>query len=328
MAEFAVMVIDPGGNRIAHLVNDQRTTRDLIPILVARFGLPAELMYQLVPAGHRQGLYVDDTLARSGVGAGAVLYLVPNRDSLYTTVLDRLYAEARQFVAEQLWDLARERLDKIFRTNPDYPDVARLLDRIAPHVIAEALPGRPGARVDPAAGPGAAATAGATAAAAGGGGGLALLLVLVVGGAVVYANREKIEKWWDKQVNGKVAAPPKAPVPDPFANPALPPAVPPGDEGRPATQPKVYGLFVVGGNEVHCGEEEAIKRVAAGRPVRLVGQPLNSPQHIAREFEAQLIPGSFRDVGRSGKIVLLLQEYGRFRFDGGAREYLIIGRPQ
>src|SRR5947208_3369406 len=98
MADIAIMVIDPGNNRFAQLVDHNLPVRHLIPQLVARLGLPRELNYQLILAGARQGLRIDYSLASSGVQAGAQVYLIPARDKVFDLVLNRLYDEAKKYV--------------------------------------------------------------------------------------------------------------------------------------------------------------------------------------------------------------------------------------
>ena len=140
MAEIAVKLIDPGGYHFAQLVDDRQPVRQIIPLFVERLGLPAELHYQIIPSATGQALYVDSTLAGSGVKAGAELLLRPVRNSFLQVLLDKMYEEAKSYVADQLWSLAKQQLSIIFRLDPAYPDRDGLRDVLSGDAPATSSP--------------------------------------------------------------------------------------------------------------------------------------------------------------------------------------------
>jgi hypothetical protein len=122
MAQIAVTILDPSNNRSAHLVETRLPLRELIPLLVARLKLPERATYQLFRLGSENALPADKTLAESGVPAGAELQLKPVRNQILKAILDKLYEEAQGYVEEQAWELAKAKLEELFRLDPAYPD--------------------------------------------------------------------------------------------------------------------------------------------------------------------------------------------------------------
>ncbi len=300
MADIAVMVIDPGGNRFAQLVDDQLPVRTLIPALVGRLGLPPELNYLIVPAGHSRGLPVANSLAQSGIAAGAQLYLVPARDTVFDQVMKKLYEEARDYAKKKLWEYARQRLELIFRTEPEYPDPAGLT-RTVPGAPTPGPPfGLPTGAPAPAP-PAAARPTGAEAGAESSAGCFVVLIVVGVIAAAVYW------KPWEKvKLPGKQNAP-----------------------GAKAVQKaETYGVYVGGGyDEVIVGRMSDIldtptpqlvgwgldntKKVKdTGATFRMVLGPFNTADEARRAYEDSKIAGTERDLPLARGTV------ARFRFDG------------
>jgi hypothetical protein len=131
MAEFAVAVIDPGGQRWAQLLDYNQPASYLVSLLVQKLDLPSKLRYQLVPQPGDRPMKQSETLAQLGVTAGGELAIRPNRDSLLKEFLDALYDEIEDAVRDELWDLAREKLNELDRLDPNYPDLKSLRTSIA-----------------------------------------------------------------------------------------------------------------------------------------------------------------------------------------------------
>jgi hypothetical protein len=129
MAQIAVTIIDPSNNRSAHLVETQIAVREVIPPVVKRLKLPERASYQLFPVGSENALPADRTLAENFVPAGAELALRPVRNQILKAILDKLYEDAQGYIEEQAWELAKEKLQEVFRLDPNYPDV-RGLERV------------------------------------------------------------------------------------------------------------------------------------------------------------------------------------------------------
>jgi hypothetical protein len=322
VAEIAVMVIDPGGNRFAQLVDDRLPIRTLVPPLVERLGLPRELNYLLVPAGATRGLPVDQSLAQSGYGAGAQLHLVPARDSLFDTVMKRIYAEAKDYAKKKLKEFAKQRLEMLFRADPNYPDPAGLavqlgVDNLPFASAGGAAPGPAVAAPPPDAPAPAPAPADpvATKSAATEPTTGCLVLIVIVAGIVAYANRADIKKWWDRQPFNKQNAPGLK------------------QQQQPQQQQDPYGVFVGGGyDEVIVGRRSVSldtpttdltgwgldnrKKVRDVNPTfRMVLGPFDTADKARQAYNESKIAGTERDRPNGGATV------ARFRFDN--KEHMI-----
>lgn len=130
MAEIAVVVIDPGKNRWAQLVDNEQRVRDLVPALVNALDLPGKLNYQLIHVVTSAILGPSDTLASAGVAPGGELLLKPVRDRLLKMILDKLYDEAKGYAKDQLWDMAKDKLGELARLDPEHPDPVGLKEAI------------------------------------------------------------------------------------------------------------------------------------------------------------------------------------------------------
>ena len=95
MAEIAVAVHDPGGNRFAQLVHDNLSVREVTLILADRLDLPTKLNYQLLDMGSGDVLKPTLSLSKAGVAAGAELQLRPVRDKAFDTFVDVLQDEIK-----------------------------------------------------------------------------------------------------------------------------------------------------------------------------------------------------------------------------------------
>ncbi|VTU01869.1 unnamed protein product [Gemmataceae bacterium] len=331
MAQIAIMVIDPGGNRFAQAIDNYAQVRHAIPVFVNRLGLPEQLTYQLIPVGTRSPLLVDKTLVANGVRPGAELRLQPIRDTLFAAVTKKLYEEARDYAAKKLWELARERLEQLFRTYPEQPDPAGLLQIVPGYAGGAAAPTAATAVSGAAAGgaappvpvPGPAAAG--VEAAGGSGFGVGCLIVILLGaGAAAFNNQNEIERWWNKnkpewarnaakQQPGKDARAAK-PAPD-------------------ANSKEVYGVFLVGpGEEVICGRRSVIEGTPKGNlhgwgldhvttvgqsgvELRMIRGPFDTAEETRRAYEADLLPETVRDMGIAN------HTRARFRFDN--KEHMI-----
>jgi len=141
MAEIDVVIIDPGSYRFHQLLDNYMAMRALVPLLVTRLGLPEELKYQLIPKATGRPMQLTDTLAGIGARPGAEIELKPVRDDAFARILDDLYKEAEKYVAEQLWHLAKQKLDAVFRLDPRHPDPKELKQTIDVHI--QVTPGAP-----------------------------------------------------------------------------------------------------------------------------------------------------------------------------------------
>src|SRR5262245_12584126 len=130
MAEIALKVVDPGGYRFAQLVDDQEQVRRLLPLFVDRLGLPRELNYYLVPSATGRALPADISFRQAGVKPGAELVIRVARDPLLQMLVAKLYKEAKRFMTDEVWDLARQRLRDLYRLDPNYGDPAHLRSAI------------------------------------------------------------------------------------------------------------------------------------------------------------------------------------------------------
>lgn len=130
MTTIAVSIIDPSGRLWAQLLDNGRLVREVIFMLVERMKMPDELNYQLTPAATGQPLKENITLRQAGVRAGAELELKPVHDRLLKILLDELYGQAKDYVKDQLWELAKKKLGEIYRLDPNYPDPSRLKEAV------------------------------------------------------------------------------------------------------------------------------------------------------------------------------------------------------
>jgi hypothetical protein len=126
MTEIAVVIIDPEKQRWAQLADDQAQIRKLLPIFVGNMKLPEKLNYELFLSEAGKALAEKVTLATAGVLPGDELLIRPKRDSLLTKLLDKLYDEAKGYVKDKAWEMAKERMKTILRLDPEFPDPADL----------------------------------------------------------------------------------------------------------------------------------------------------------------------------------------------------------
>ena len=131
MAQIAVTILDPRGRRSAQLVETMIPVREVIPPLVKTLQLPESATYELIPVGAQDALPGDKTPAACGVAPGAELRLMPERNRILKALLDKLYAEVEDHIKEQMWDLAKEKLEALLQLDPDYPDTRGLGEAIA-----------------------------------------------------------------------------------------------------------------------------------------------------------------------------------------------------
>jgi hypothetical protein len=144
MAQIAVTILDPSDNRSAQLIDTQLLVRDVIPRIVAQLKLPERANYQLLRLGDESALPVEKSLAECGIPAGAELQLRPVRNQLLKAILDKLYDEAKGYVEDQAWELAKGKLEELFRLDPAYPDPLGLSKATAAGMVGL----RSGARTD------------------------------------------------------------------------------------------------------------------------------------------------------------------------------------
>src|SRR4051812_29649350 len=134
MAQIAVTILDPSNKRSAQLVETRLPIRDLIPPIVKLLELPSQATYQLYLLGNEAALPADKTLAESGIPAGAELQLKPVRNQILKAILEKLYDEAKGYVEDQAWDMAKAKLEALFALDPYYPDPLTLEKAVASHV--------------------------------------------------------------------------------------------------------------------------------------------------------------------------------------------------
>ncbi len=104
MAEIAVAVRDPSGNRFAQLLHDDLPVRELTLILADRLDLPNKLNYQLIDLVNGKALEASKTLKATKITAGAELQLKPIHDKAFDTLVEVLKDE----LAGELKDEARK----------------------------------------------------------------------------------------------------------------------------------------------------------------------------------------------------------------------------
>src|SRR3954463_5734705 len=114
MAQIAVTILDPSNKRSAHLVEARLPVRDVIPPIVSQLRLPEQATYQLLPLGNESALPAEKSLAEIGVPAGAELQIKPVRNQILKAILEKLYDEAKAYVEDQAWDLAKAKLESLF----------------------------------------------------------------------------------------------------------------------------------------------------------------------------------------------------------------------
>ncbi|WP_439631317.1 TolB family protein [Gemmata sp.] len=140
MAQIAIAVTDPAGNRAAVTLDNYTQVRTALSACVKQLGLPTQLNYHLFPAGTRAKLAVEKTLVAAGVRPGSELALAPVRDVVFATVTERLYAEARDLARREDWDAAGERFGQLLRVFPDHPDPDGLRGSVP---VSDAAPAAP-----------------------------------------------------------------------------------------------------------------------------------------------------------------------------------------
>jgi TolB protein len=140
VAQIAITVTDPAGNSAEVQIDNYTPVRSALSACVKQLGLPAQLNYHLFPAGTRAKLSVEKTLVAAGVRPGSELTLAPVRDVMFTTVTDRLYAEARDLARRESWDEAGDRFGQLLRVFPDHPDPDGLRGSVPVSESASAAP--------------------------------------------------------------------------------------------------------------------------------------------------------------------------------------------
>jgi len=144
MAQIAVTILDPRGQRSAQLIETMVPVREVIPPIVKALQLPESASYELTPVGAEEALPGEKTPAACGVAPGAELRLTPERNRVLQAILDKLYEEVEDHIKEQAWELAEEKLEALLQLDPDYPDTRGLGEAIArrmqPSVSAAAPP--------------------------------------------------------------------------------------------------------------------------------------------------------------------------------------------
>ena len=133
MADIDVVIIDPGGYRFQQRLDNYMAMRALVPLLVSRLGLPTELKYQLIPKATGRAMQLTDTLAGIGAQPGAEIQLKPLRDDVFAKLLDDLYKKAEKYVADKLWELAKQKLEALFRLDPGHGDPKGLKQTVEAH---------------------------------------------------------------------------------------------------------------------------------------------------------------------------------------------------
>lgn len=93
MAEIAVAVRDPGGNKFAQLLHDDLPVRELTLILADRLSLPTKLNYQLINLANGKTLDASKSLKAARVSAGSELQLKPIRDKAFDLLVEALKDE-------------------------------------------------------------------------------------------------------------------------------------------------------------------------------------------------------------------------------------------
>lgn len=193
MSDINVVIVDPGGYRFNQLLDSYMAMRALVPLLVARLGLPDELKYQLIPRATGRPMNVTDTLAGIGVSPGSEIDLRPVRDDAFGRIVEGLRKKAEGYVVDQLWAPAKEQLDKLFRIDPENREAQQLQSQIAIHIDITA-PSSPA--IFPAAGsPSTAASTGQPATAQTTSAGCWIVMAIIVVGIIVY------NKWPEKTNN-------------------------------------------------------------------------------------------------------------------------------
>ena len=133
MAQIAVTILDPSNFRSAHLIETRLPIREVIPPIVARLNLPERATYQLFSLGGDNALPADKTPAEIGIPAGAELQLKPVRNAILKAILDKLYDEAKGYIADQAWEFAKAKLEELLVLDPTYPDPLGLEAAVVAH---------------------------------------------------------------------------------------------------------------------------------------------------------------------------------------------------
>lgn len=163
MPNINVVIVDPGGYRFDQLLDSYTAMRALVPLLVQRLGLPDELKYQLIPRATGEPMQVTDTLSSIGASPGSEIDLRPVRDDVFARIVEGLRKKAEGYIVDQLWALAKGKLDALLRIDPENREAKQLQSQIAIHIDISA-PSSPPVFTDVGSQPGA-ASAGQTASA-------------------------------------------------------------------------------------------------------------------------------------------------------------------
>lgn len=131
MPTLAVKIFDPAGQEWAQLLDADERIRRLVPVIVERLDLPEDLHYELLERREDRVLHPEDTLPEAGIRGGEELLLRPVEDSILAAFLDALYDEAIGFAAGKTFDAALNRLETLYRLDPEYPDREGLWRKVA-----------------------------------------------------------------------------------------------------------------------------------------------------------------------------------------------------
>lgn len=154
MIEHMYTVVEPNSQRWAVFLDDSRPVRDLIHRITHALNLPADVEYELIPLRTRKILPNEAILPSAGIQPGEELYIRPKPDSLLSQLLESLYEEAVDTLAEEAFNAAEAKVRGIFRLDPKYPDPQNLKAKLKYDPAAFIpQPGSSGASPLPAQGP-------------------------------------------------------------------------------------------------------------------------------------------------------------------------------
>ncbi|MEW6242093.1 MAG: hypothetical protein AB1564_14910 [Chloroflexota bacterium] len=131
MAEISVTIIDHRGRQSEQHLNNAVAARQVISSLVERLDLPKDLDYELVPAvADASPIPAHLTLTQAGITPGMELLLRAERNEKLTGYLEKLYDEVLDHVKDRLWDMARAKLEELFKLDPAHADPLNLKDTV------------------------------------------------------------------------------------------------------------------------------------------------------------------------------------------------------
>lgn len=130
MALIPVMILDIWGRRMPFQLDGNVPVFNLLPLVIKQFDLPENIRYQLIHSASRQPLHPNATLHQAQIFPGTELYVQPVRDGLLRALQDQLYDEAKGLIQDKLFDLAKQKLDGLYRLDPTYPDPDHLRQKL------------------------------------------------------------------------------------------------------------------------------------------------------------------------------------------------------